>query len=187
MAGSPHVAPGTSGSRLTSRCPATCGGGAATSDSEAGGSWPGTSVWSPPQPPRRPRSARTPATTRGDGRRGALVRGSSDVDDWTGQRAGDAVERLHLRHDQLAQLVDVAGLGAHDHVVGAGDVLGQDDALDVGDPRGDLRGLADVGLDQDVSLDDHLDSLRTVSRVALRSDRTYPTQWAHDDAASLPA
>ena len=64
-----------------------------------------------------------------------------------------------LRDDQLAELVDVAGLGAHDHVVGTGDVLGEDDALDVGDALGDLGGLADIGLDQDVGLDDHVDSL----------------------------
>ena len=57
---------------------------------------------------------------------------------------------------QLAELVDVAGLGAHDHVVGAGDVLGEGDALDLGDRAGDLGGLADVGLDQDVGLDDHV-------------------------------
>ena len=56
-------------------------------------------------------------------------------------------------------LVDVARLGTDDHVVGTGDVLGEDDALDVGDPLRDLRGLADIGLDQDVGLDDHVDSL----------------------------
>ena len=31
-----------------------------------------------------------------------------------------------LRDDELAQLVDVLGLRAHDHVVGPGDVLGGD-------------------------------------------------------------
>ena len=56
---------------------------------------------------------------------------------------------------QLAELVDVAGLGAHDHVVRAGDVLGQGHALDLGDLARHLRGLAHVGLDEDVRLDDH--------------------------------
>ena len=57
------------------------------------------------------------------------------MDDGAGQRAGDAVEVLHLGDDQLAELVDVAGLGADDHVVGAGDVLGESDALDLGSRR----------------------------------------------------
>ena len=103
----------------------------------------------------RARAQRRPASgwTRGAG---AAV---SDVDDGARERARDAVEALHLGDDQLAELVDVAGLGADDDVVGARDVLGKGDALDLGDRRGDLGGLADVGLDQDVGLDDHLDSL----------------------------
>jgi phosphoserine aminotransferase len=67
-----------------------------------------------------------------------------------GQGAGDPVHGLHAGHHQLAQVVDVAGLGADDHIVGAGDVLGLLDALDLGDLLGDLGGLADLGLDQDV-------------------------------------
>src|SRR5581483_6115112 len=47
------------------------------------------------------------------GFRGALgLRGAlgSEVDDGTGQRPGDAGHRLHLGNDELAELVDAAGL-----------------------------------------------------------------------------
>src|SRR3954469_9574298 len=79
----------------------------------------------------------------------------SDVDGRAGERSGDALEVLHLRDDQLPELVDVAGLGAHDHVVRAGDVLRKGHALDLGDLARHLGGLAHVGLDEDVRLDDH--------------------------------
>lgn len=75
--------------------------------------------------------------------------------DWAGQRASDPVDRLHLRHNELAELVHAAGLAADDHVVRAGYVLRQCDALDVGDLTGDLRGLADFRLHEDVCLDNH--------------------------------
>ena len=52
--------------------------------------------------------------------------------------------------DQLAQLVDGLGLGANDHVVRAGDVLGLGDAADRAHLIGDGGGLADLRLDQDV-------------------------------------
>jgi hypothetical protein len=39
--------------------------------------------------------------------------------DWTGEGPGDASHRLHPRDHQLGELVDVAGFGADDHVVGA--------------------------------------------------------------------
>src|SRR4051812_49903843 len=38
---------------------------------------------------------------------------------------------------------DGFGLGPHDHVVGAGDVLGLGHPVDLGDRRGDLGGLAE--------------------------------------------
>ena len=75
----------------------------------------------------RPHDAPVPGD-RGVGTRGG---GGSDVHHRAGQRAGDAVDGLHLGDDQLAELVDVAGLGAHDDVVGTGDVLGQRHALDL--------------------------------------------------------
>jgi len=46
------------------------------------------------------------------------------VHDWTGEGPRDAVHCLHACHHQLAELVEVACLGADDHVVGAGDGLG---------------------------------------------------------------
>jgi hypothetical protein len=41
-----------------------------------------------------------------------------EMDDRAGEGPGDAVDRLDPRDYQLAELVEVAGLGAHDHVVG---------------------------------------------------------------------
>src|SRR6266516_4892958 len=73
-----------------------------------------------------------------------------EVDHRAGEGAGDAVDRLHPGNHQLAEVVDVAGLGPHDHVVGPGDVLGLLDALDLGDLLGDLGCLANLGLNQDV-------------------------------------
>ena len=46
----------------------------------------------------------------------------------------------------------LSACGAHDDVVGAGDVLGLRDAADLADERGHVGGLADFGLDEDVSL-----------------------------------
>src|SRR4029450_12723864 len=68
----------------------------------------------------------------------------------TGERPGDAVDHLHASNHQLAQLSEVAGLGASDHVVGASHVLGLLHALDLDDVLGDLGRLADLGLDEDV-------------------------------------
>ena len=88
------------------------------------------------------------------GDRGRVSR-ATEVHDGAGERAGDAVDHLHPAHDHLAELVDRRGLGAGDHVVGAGDVLGRHDAVDLGDLVGHLGGLADLGLDEDVRADGH--------------------------------
>ena len=82
---------------------------------------------------RAPRTHARPGPRSGPGRGRRSGRAKSDVDDRAGEGAGDAVEVLHLGDHQLAELVDVAGLGAHDHVVRTGDVLGEGDALDLGD------------------------------------------------------
>src|SRR3954471_15612661 len=95
-------------------------------------------------------------TCRQRGRARSLRRGPvSEVYDGAGQRAGDALDALDLRHDQLAELVDVLRLGAHDHVVRARDVLGLRDTADVGDGLRDGGRLPDLGLDEDVGLDRH--------------------------------
>ena len=59
----------------------------------------------------------------------------SEVDDGAGEGAGDALDHLHPAHDHLAELVHGAGLGAGDDVVGAGHVVGGDDAVDVAEYR----------------------------------------------------
>src|SRR5438132_409362 len=76
----------------------------------------------------------------------------SDVHHGAGERPGDPGHGLDVRRDQPAQLVDVLRLGAHDDVVGAGDVLRLGDPADLSDERGHIGGLADFGLDEDVSL-----------------------------------
>ena len=69
------------------------------------------------RPPRPPRPAgRPPARD--------APRASSEVDDGAGEGAGDAVDLLDRRHDELAEVVERARLGLHDHVVGPGDVVG---------------------------------------------------------------
>src|SRR5215213_4228149 len=110
------------------------------------------------------------------GRSGRSAPGSgsvsaSEVDDGTGQRAGDAVDRLHAGDDQAAELVDRLGLGADDHVVGAGDVLGFAHAVDLGDRLRHLGCLADFGLDEDVGVDHGRPFLRQLCRYVA------PARW----------
>jgi 2-phospho-L-lactate guanylyltransferase len=76
--------------------------------------------------------------------------GSLYVHDRAGQRPGDPWHRLDLRDHEPAQVVDVFGLGPHDHVVRPGDIVGLGDAADVTDLLRDLGGLADLRLDEDV-------------------------------------
>src|SRR3954453_253206 len=81
------------------------------------------------------------------------------MNDRAGQRAGDTGNALDLGDNELAQLVDVACPCTHDDVVRAGHVLGHGHALQPGDLGGDRRGLADLGLDEDVGLHRHWHSL----------------------------
>src|SRR5680860_1402799 len=106
-----------------------------------------------PQRPRSSQEERSAVDTSG------AATNRSDVYDGAGQRAGDAVEGLHPGHDELPELVDVARLGASDHVVGPGDVLGQGHTLELSNRGRYLGGLSDVGLDQDVGLNDHAELL----------------------------
>src|SRR4051794_4773933 len=146
-----------------------------------------------PDTQRRPTSAEVGVAPR---RRGPV----SDVHDRAGERPGDSGDVLHPGDHELAQLVDVAGLRAHDHVVRPGHVLGQRHALDVGDLGGHLRGLADVGLDQDVGLHHHAAllsgrsallpgvSLRPVGSTyrAAGPAGTRPDPWRLDDRMTVP-
>src|SRR5690606_3499756 len=75
------------------------------------------------------------------------ARARSEVDDGAGQRPRDALDQLHPADDHLAEVVDRLRLGLGHHVVGAGDVVGGDDALDAPDPLRDLGRLAHLGLD----------------------------------------
>ncbi|KAJ1684063.1 hypothetical protein LUZ63_020632 [Rhynchospora breviuscula] len=107
-------------------------------------------------PPRR-RLPRPAAARPRPAAGGAVARGrASDVDDGAGEGAGDPGHGLDPGDDHLAELVDVGRLRAHDDVVRTGDVLGEDDALEVRDLGRHLRGLAHVGLDQDVGLHHHV-------------------------------
>ena len=73
-----------------------------------------------------------------------------EVHDGAGERAGDAVDELDLRHDHAAELVDRVGLGSQDHVVGTGHVVGLDDPGQAPHGLDHRRRLADLGLDEDV-------------------------------------
>jgi thiamine-monophosphate kinase len=75
------------------------------------------------------------------------------MDDGAGQGPGDAGYALDLGDHELPEIIHVARFGPDDHVVGAGDVLGQGHPLDIADAASDLGGLAHLGLHQDVSLD----------------------------------
>src|SRR6266496_1124029 len=81
------------------------------------------------------------------------------------------------RHHQLAELVEVARLGAHDHVVGAGHVLGLLHARDLGDVLGDLGRLADLGLDEDVCRHHRYRPPCVMPPTA--PAETVPTRWWH--------
>src|SRR5918995_6601116 len=82
----------------------------------------------------------------------ASARGSQ-LDNRTGERAGDAVQLLHRHHRSLGQPVEVVGLRSRDHVVGTRDRVDGDDAVDPTDVLRHLRGLADLRLDEDVRAD----------------------------------
>ena len=60
---------------------------------------------------------------------------------------------LNLGDDEPAEVIDVLRLGAHDNVIRPGHVLRLGYPGNLGDPGGYLRGLADLGLDEDVGVD----------------------------------
>ena len=85
--------------------------------------------------PRAPTAARI-ARSRGRADRSDTpqLEHGSEMHHRAGEGSGDAVDVLDAGDHELAEQVDVVGLGAHDHVVGAGDILG-------GGHAGDLRDL----------------------------------------------
>ena len=86
--------------------------------------------------------------------RGATVE-RLEVDHRAGDRAGDPLDPLDLAHHHTTQLVHRGRRRPGDHVVGAGDVLGQDDAVDGVYLGRHLRRLPDLGLDEDVGVYRH--------------------------------
>ena len=70
-----------------------------------------------------------------------------------GEGPGYPVHSLDLGHDEPAEVIDVLRLGAHDDVVRPGHVFRLSHSGDLGNRGGHLRGLADLGLDEDVCVD----------------------------------
>jgi MFS-type transporter involved in bile tolerance (Atg22 family) len=79
----------------------------------------------------------------------------SEIDDWAGEGARDALNELDLADHESAQFVDGVRLDAGDDVVGARDILGHDDTGYFPDLTGDAGRLANFGLDQHVTMDGH--------------------------------
>src|SRR6185312_16102308 len=106
-----------------------------------------------PMPATTTASSSGSATAMAIGADGRCMRlRSAQVHDRAGQRAGDPANPLYPRDHELTQLVDVVGLGAHDHVVRPGDVLGREHPADPRDLGGHGGGLAHLGLHKDVGL-----------------------------------
>ena len=76
----------------------------------------------------------------------------SEVNYGAGERAGDPFDRLDLGDYEFPKIIDVRRAGTHDDVIRTGYILGRVDAFDVADFLSNLSGLADLGLDEDVSL-----------------------------------
>jgi hypothetical protein len=66
-----------------------------------------------------------------------------------GQGAGDAVQYLHAKDDQPAELIQTGRLHSGDDVLGASEVLSQLHTIKVSPHRlGDMGDLADLALDE---------------------------------------
>src|SRR5215468_2632267 len=77
----------------------------------------------------------------------------SDMYDRAGQRPCNARNSLNLGYYKPAELIDVLGFSANDHVIGAGHIVSLGYAGDLADGRCYVGCLPDLGLDEDVSLD----------------------------------
>src|ERR1700678_4228753 len=71
----------------------------------------------------------------------------------TSQRPCDAGNALDLGNHQTPKVIHIVGFGPNDHVIRAGDVIGLGYPGDQTDGRRYIGGLADLGLDEDISLD----------------------------------
>src|SRR5260370_34580669 len=74
------------------------------------------------------------------------------VHDRAGQRPRDPGNPLDLGDDKLAEIIDVVRLGPDDHVVGTGDVVRLVYAADMPDVHGNVGGLTNLCLNEDISL-----------------------------------
>src|SRR4051794_26609556 len=104
--------------------------------------------------------------------------------DRTGQSSGDAVHLLDSGDHHAAEFVDRFGPGPDDDVIGTGDVLGLDDSVDRGDHLRYCRGLADLGLDQDVRLY-HVTS-RAASRIMWEGGPRYRVVAHSGETRAVP-
>src|SRR4051812_5360839 len=97
-------------------------------------------------------------------RSGSICCVRSKVHDRAGQRASDALDRLHVGDHELAEFVHAACFGADDDIVGTGHVLGAGHPGEGAYLLGHRGCLAHFGLDQDVRTNRH----RYVSRLTRR-------------------
>lgn len=74
------------------------------------------------------------------------------MNDGAGERSGNARDSLDLGDHELAEVVDIVRFCADDHVVGTRDIVGLGDSADPPNLHGDLGSLADLCLNEDVSL-----------------------------------
>lgn len=75
------------------------------------------------------------------------------MDHRTGEGSGDPINRLNLGYDEFAQRVNVFAACFDNDVIGAGDIVGSLDTVDLSHFFCNNGGLADLRLDQDISLD----------------------------------
>ncbi len=78
----------------------------------------------------------------------------------------DPINRLDLGYYEFAKRVDVFATRLDDHVVGTGDIVGRFDSVDLAYFFCNNGGLADLRLDQDISLD-QVEPPRSVRRATL--------------------
>jgi hypothetical protein len=96
------------------------------------------------------------------------------MDHRAGQGAGDAVHQLDVGDHQPAQLIQTGRLNSGDDVVGAGEVLGHLDTMQVAERLGDMGDLADLGLDAHLRARHPALTSSASDRATRRPDRWLP-------------